>query len=210
MKFAATVLFFITIISVAACSRLPQPAVSHGNVQTQESSNLHTPAISLNLGTLTCEPEGLINLPEGQCVGKAVAIPTMVDGTCTCRNEAYVAIPNTQGFTCVHLISVLETIRVLREKILELGISESDSDGPLNLDADGEEAVRLALSVLLKDLTKIDHGIRMNALPKRFSQTVRYAQYTLERVTKNQTKACASTPGPISRQELFAHYPPIP
>lgn len=131
MNIAATFSIFCFIL-VAACSRLPQPTVQHGQtIQPQDHSDPQHRYTTINLGTLSCEPKGLTQLPEGVCIGTPNAYPTMEDKKCVCKNEDYVPIPTKAGHTCIHLFSILETLRVVHQKIRDQGVTDADSEMPL-------------------------------------------------------------------------------
>lgn len=89
MKPICTIPFiFIIACFIIACARAPDPVY---------------PPIE----PLPCEPTGLINLPEGKCVGTKDSRATMADETCVCQQNTYVPVPNGAGYVCMHLDHVL-------------------------------------------------------------------------------------------------------
>lgn len=186
----ALVVAFFFITPAIACSKPPiRPVIHEAYAQ--------------------CEPMWISELRAGECTGTRASNPSIVDGACTCGNQAYIPIPNPQGFTCVHLVSVLETIRSVRRAIANAGIAESEADGPLVLDRDDRSANRIDLAILSKDLRWIDQHVRDSPPPKRFTQRIRYAQIILESYFRNPN-ACTHLPNtPLSRDSIFAEYPRV-
>lgn len=218
MNVVATLLFLLCSTLVAACSRLPQSAAPLG-ANTQQSSTgapqgasqLQSSNIRLSSGTLTCEPEGLIDLPLGLCVGTAAAQPIITPEGCACGNEAYLAVPTDSGHTCVHLGTILGTLQGIQNQVTKLGITDSDSERPIFLDMSKEETILQTFAVLGKDVRKADELIRQNASQKLIDRRIKYIIYTIEdhaTIIKSQTN-CASTPRQMTRGQLFAAIPPI-
>lgn len=99
MKTAATILSLFILIAITACSANQGPK---------------TPELP-DATIVECEPLGLMDLPQGACVGTEASRPVMTPEGCTCENAEYAAIPTDAGRTCVHLhavLSLLETVRV--------------------------------------------------------------------------------------------------
>ena len=217
MNVVATLSFLLCSTLVAACSRRPQSAAPLGANTHQSStgaprgaSQLQSSNFQLSSGTLTCEPEGLIDLPSGLCVGTAAAQPIMTPEGCACGNEAYLAVPTDSGHACVHLVSVLETLQGIQHQVSKLGITDADSERPIFLDMPKEEALLQTFAVLGKDVRKADELIRQNASQKLIDRRIKYIIYTIEghATIKPQTN-CASTPRQMTRGQLFAAIPPI-
>lgn len=250
MNFTATLLSFLCLTLVAACTRPSLPTVQHGQtIQPEDRSNLQS-TVSFNQGNLPCEPKGLIGLPEGKCIGTPNAHPFLKNETCTCLNEDYIPVPTNSGHTCVHLYSVLETLQSINKEVTRVGTidtndismtsayAESEAfkntrdvleDGSYASTQSGLEEQRrilgllfeygatpketadlITVSVLAKDIRKLDLLLRENKDLKRINRTLRYIQYTLEKIARVETSShCVKLEKPFPRNKVLALYPPI-
>lgn len=211
MKSVAACLFLLCSILAAACSR-PLPIATSTTVGLSPAS-LHPfqgASIDLLQHALSCEPEGLVGLPEGKCLGTLSAAPQMTEQGCVCENEAYIAVPTNSGHTCVHLYSILETLTGIQREVSKQGITDADSESLLTLDASEDQRLATEYSVLSKDVRKADALIRANAPAHKIERRLKYIIYAIERsASVKQRQGCVPSPKRISRKQLFALYPPI-
>ncbi len=191
MKTATTILslLILTVLTIAC---------SHQTVPSYPDSRI-----------LSCEPLGIMNLPQGACVGTEAARPVMTSQGCLCENEEYAAISTDAGRTCVHLHAVLSLLETIRVTIESINLSPK-VHGVMNY-LPTETIRRITkLTVLESDALTLRETLFRGKPQHDIDLYVRRVRRNIHALGSEQhTASCVPSPEPTSREEILSNYVPL-
>lgn len=160
---------------------------------------------------LDCEPTGLIDLPQGRCIGTPAAQAHATHEGCRCINEEYVAVPNGGGHVCIHLHNVLVNLRHIHLLIEELNVpGPTGEDLYYNGPEDSARAIAIRLYLLSRDAVSLDAALRKDARQKRLDRLFKRVQQGIALLgTQTRRGNCIMSPPPTSRTHVLNMHKPL-